>query len=76
MSKSKFIRKIRKILGFKVDDDCSKKKAIKNLLGKLEAREKSFKKKLKKTKNKSDKEELKDNIAILQKQIKKGKRLL
>lgn len=76
MGKAKFIHKIQDLLGLKTDEDSSKKKAIKSLLEKLEDREKEIKKKLKNIKDKDEINELKDDLLILQKQIKKGKKLI
>lgn len=76
MSKSKFIDKIQSFLHKKVSDKKSKKEKIKILLDKLHVRHKKLKKELNQTTSKDKKQDLKESIAIIKKQIKKGELLL
>lgn len=76
MSVKKFIKSVITSLGlgdYKVE---GKKKAIKDLLKKLRKRKNSIKKLLQNSSDKSEKKELKEELAIVSLEIKKGKEIL
>lgn len=75
MSKSNFIDKIQSFLHKKISDKKSKKEKIEILLDKLHSRYKKLKKELNHTKSKAKRHDIKESIAIVKKQIKKGKLL-
>lgn len=76
MGKSKFIKKIEMLFGFDEPEADSKTEAIKDLIRKLKDKRSEMKVKLQVTQSEKKKAELKESIAILKKQIKKGEKLL
>ena len=76
MGIKKFIKKVKSTLGlidYEVED---KKKALKDLLKKLNVRKKSINTSLKSEIKKKEKKELEEEIEIIKCQIKKGKKIL
>lgn len=76
MGIKKFIKKVKSTLGlidYEVED---KKKALKDLLKKLNVRKKSINTSLKSEIKKKEKKELEEEIEIVTCQIKKGKKIL
>lgn len=76
MSKDSFIDGIVDMFNTKIDKKASKKENIKTLICKLEKRRAKLKKALKHVHSKEKRDDLKLSIAIIKKQIKKGKKLL
>jgi ABC-type transporter Mla maintaining outer membrane lipid asymmetry ATPase subunit MlaF len=76
MGKSKFIKKIETLFGFDEPETDSKTEAIKELIRKLKDKRNEMKVRLQVTHSEKKKAELKESIAILKKQIKKGEKLL
>lgn len=76
MKKRKFIERIQEMLGFIEPETSSKKEAILDLLQKLNAKRAELKIQLKLSQNPAEKEDLKESIDVLKKQIKKGEKLL
>ena len=72
----KFIRSVQSTLGLEEFNQESKKKALKVLLKKLNSRKKRLNASLKTTRNKKEENELKEELAIVKLQIKKGKKIL
>jgi hypothetical protein len=76
MSLKKFIKKVKHSLGlgdYKIE---GKKKAVKDLLKKLNKRKRELKKLLKDTPAKKEKKELQEELEIVSLEIKKGKEIL
>jgi len=76
MSIQNFIESVKKSLNLENFEQTGKKKAIKRLLKKLEDRKEILSKVPKKKLDKKEKKELKEELAIISMQIKKGKALL
>jgi len=76
MGMKKFIRSVQSTLGLEEFNQESKKKALKVLLKKLNSRKKRLNASLKTTRNKKEENELKEELAIVKLQIKKGKKIL
>lgn len=76
MKKRKFIERIQEMLGFIEPETSSKKEAILDLLQKLNAKRAELKIQLKLSQDPTEKEDLKESIDVLKKQIKKGEKLL
>lgn len=76
MSIKKFIESVRNSLNLDGFEEKGKKKSIKRLLEKLELRKKILNNTAKKNLTKKEKKELKEELAIITLQIKKGNKLL
>ncbi|MBE0491040.1 MAG: hypothetical protein IBX44_02190 [Sulfurospirillum sp.] len=76
MGKAKFINKVKSFLGIETDEYKKKKEEIVVLLEKLYERKKILKAQLNDTTEIPSRENLKDFIRIINKQIKKGKEFL
>lgn len=76
MSIKKFIESVIKSLNLEGFEKKGKKKSIKRLLEKLEARKTILLNTEKKTLKKKEKKELKEELAIISLQIKKGTKIL
>ena len=76
MGIKKFINSAIESLGLDDFEKTGKKKSIKRLLGKLREREESLNKKLKKDPGKKEAKELKEELAIIKLQIKKGEKIM
>ena len=76
MGIKKFIDSIKESLGLDEFEKAGKKKSIKRLLEKLRARKEILSKVPKKKLNKKEKKELKEELAIISLQIKKGEKIL
>ncbi len=76
MTKSKFINKIKNLLDIHIPKKKRKKEKVKKVLEKLHSRHKKLRKELKKANSKEKKQDLKESIAIIKKQIKKGENLM
>jgi len=76
MSIKKFINSVKESLGLDEFEKSGKKKSIKRLLEKLKSRKKILDKEPKKKLDKKEKKELKEELAIITLQIKKGEKIL
>ncbi|RRS30195.1 MAG: hypothetical protein P794_08240 [Epsilonproteobacteria bacterium (ex Lamellibrachia satsuma)] len=76
MNIKKFIENVKESLKLENFETTGKKKPIKRLLEKLEARKDILNKVPKKKLNKKEKKELEEELSIISMQIKKGKTLL
>ncbi|WP_309496096.1 hypothetical protein [Sulfurovum sp.] len=76
MGIKKFIKKVQSTLGLSDYEVESKKKALKDLLKKLNGRKTSINKSLKSDMKKKEIKELEEELAIVTCQIKKGKKIL
>lgn len=76
MGIKKFIKKLNHTLGSDNDVIENKKKALKDLLKKLNERKKIIKKSLKKPLDSKEEIELKEELDIVSLQLKKGKKML
>ena len=76
MGIKKFIKKVKSTLGLTDYEVESKKKALKDLLKKLNGRKKSINKSLASDVKKKEKKELEEELEIVTCQIKKGKKIL
>lgn len=76
MGTKKFISNIQSYLGLKDNKKMSKKKALKDLLKKLNVRKLSIMKSLEGSLVKKEKKELKEDLDIISLQIQKGEKLL
>jgi len=76
MGIKKFIKKVKSTLGLTDYEVESKKKALKDLLKKLNGRKKSIHKSLASDVKKKEKKELEEELEIVTCQIKKGKKIL
>jgi len=76
MGIKKFIKKVKSTLGLTDYEVESKKKALKDLLKKLNGRKKSIHKSLESDIKKKEKKELEEELEIVTCQIKKGKKIL
>ena len=76
MGIKKFINSVKESLGLDEFENTGKKKSIKRLLEKLKARKEILNKVPKKKLNKKEKRELKEELAIITLQIKKGEKIL
>ena len=76
MSVKKFIADVKEYLGLDDFKKSGKKKSIKRLLEKLKARKEILDKMPKKKLDKKEKKELKEELAIITLQIKKGEKIL
>lgn len=76
MGIKKFIKKVKSTLGLTDYEVESKKKALKDLLKKLNNRKKSIKRSLKSSPEKKEKKALEEELEIISLQIKKGKKIL
>ena len=76
MSIKKFIKNVTKMLGLDDIEGKSKKKSLKKLLDKLEARQKSIKNTPKKKLSIKEKKALSEERKIINLQIKKAKKIL
>lgn len=73
----KFISKVTQLLELKnFEEKKSDKKSIKSLLKKLEQREAKLQKKLKKDMSKKDREDITEELEIIEVQMHKGKKIL
>jgi hypothetical protein len=71
-----FLKKVKSTLGLKDYEVENKKKALTDLLKKLNSRKKSINKSLEVSINKKDKKNLEEELTIVSYQIKKGKKIL
>ena len=76
MGIKKFINNVKESLGLDDFEKAGKKKSIKRLLEKLRARKEILNKVPKKKLEKKEKKELKEELAIITLQIKKGEKIL
>jgi len=76
MKIKKFIAEALDKIGVKIDSDLSKKKALKELIKKLENKEDKHQKSLEKKPIKSKKKEIKNELSIIEVQKRKAKKLL
>ena len=76
MGIKKFINSVKESLGLDEFEKAGKKKSIKRLLEKLRARKEILNKVPKKKLDKKEKKELKEELAIITLQIKKGEKIL
>ena len=76
MGIKKFINSVKESLGLNEFEKAGKKKSIKRLLEKLRARKEILNKVQKKKLDKKEKKELKEELAIITLQIKKGEKIL
>ncbi len=76
MGIKKFINGVKESLGLDEFEKAGKKKSIKRLLEKLVARKEILNKVPKKKLDKKEKKELKEELAIVTLQIKKGEKIL
>lgn len=76
MGIKKFIKKVKSTLGLTDYEVENKKKALKDLLKKLNSRKKSINNSLKDELKKKDKKDLDEELEIVKCQIKKGKKIL
>jgi len=76
MGIKKFIKKVQSTLGLTDYEVESKKKALKDLVKKLNGRKKSINKSLESDMKKKEKKELEEELEIVTCQIKKGKKIL
>ena len=76
MSVKKFIADVKEYLGLDDFKKSGKKKSIKRLLEKLKSRKEILDKVPKKKLNKPEKQDLKEELAIITLQIKKGEKIL
>ncbi len=76
MSLKKFIESVKESLNLNECKETGKKKSIKRLLKKLRARKEILDKVPKKKLDKKEKKELKEELAIITLQIKKGEKIL
>lgn len=76
MGIKKFIKRVKSTLGLKNYEVESKKKALKDLIKKLNNRKKSINKSLEKSIKRKEKKELEEELEILIFHIKKGKEIL
>ncbi|WP_309496099.1 hypothetical protein [Sulfurovum sp.] len=76
MGTKKFLSNIQSYLGLKDNKKMSKKKALKDLLKKLNVRKLSIMKSLEGSLVKKEKKELKEDLDIISLQIQKGEKLL
>ena len=76
MGVKKFIESVKESLGLDEFEKLGKKKSIKRLLEKLRSRKEILDKVPKKKLSKKEKAELKEELAIISLQIKKGEKIL
>ena len=76
MGIKKFIESVKESLGLDEFEKAGKKKSIKRLLEKLRSRKEILDKVPKKKLDKKEKKELKEELAIITLQIKKGEKIL
>lgn len=76
MGIKKFITTVTESLGLEVMETTKKKKALKNLIKKLEDKKSALKKSLSKKPEKKQKKELEEEYEIVSIQLKKGIKLL
>jgi len=76
MGVKKFIENVKESLGLDEFKKAGKKKSIKRLLEKLKSKKKILDKTEKKKLDKKEKKELKEELAIITLQIKKGEKIL
>ena len=76
MGIKKFIESVKESLGLDEFEKTGKKESIKRLLEKLRSRKEILDKVTKKKLNKKEKAELKEELAIISLQIKKGEKIL
>jgi len=76
MGIKKFIESVKESLGLDEFEKTGKKKSIKRLLEKLRARKEILNKVPKKKLDKKEKKDLKEELAIISLQIKKGEKIL
>ena len=76
MGIKKFIENVKESLGLDEFEKAGKKKSIKRLLEKLKSRKEILDKVPKKKLNKPEKQDLKEELAIITLQIKKGEKIL
>lgn len=76
MSITKFIDSVKESLGLDEFKKSGKKKSIRNLLRKLNARKEKIGKSLEKKLDKKEKKELQEELDIITFQIKKGEKIL
>ncbi len=76
MGMKKFINNVKESLGLDEFENTGKKKSIKRLLEKLKFRKEILSKVPKKKLDKKEKKELKEELAIITLQIKKGEKIL
>jgi len=76
MGVKKFIEGVKESLGLDKFKKAGKKKSIKRLLEKLKSKKEILDKTAKKKLNKKEKKELKEELAIITLQIKKGEKIL
>ena len=76
MGIKKFINGVKESLGLDEFENTGKKKSIKRLLEKLKSRKEILNKVPKKKLDKKEKKELKEELAIITLQIKKGEKIL
>ena len=72
----KFINSVKESLGLDEFEKAGKKKSIKRLLEKLKSKKNILDKTAKKKLDKKEKKELKEELAIITLQIKKGEKIL
>jgi len=76
MGIKKFIKKVKHTLGLNDYEIEGKKKSLKDLLKRLNARKRNINKALKSSLEKKEKKELEEELKIVSYQIKKGKKIL
>ena len=76
MGIKKFINSVKESLGLDEFENTGKKKSVKRLLEKLRTRKEILNKVPKKKLDKKEKRELKEELAIITLQIKKGEKIL
>lgn len=76
MGKAKFISKVKSLLGIESSEHEKKKEEIRSLLEKLHERKKILKEELIDESKVDERENIKDSLKIINKQIKKGKDFL
>ena len=76
MSIKKFVESVKESLGLNEFEKAGKKKSIRRLLKKLKSKKELLEKTDKKKLNKEEKKILKEELAIITLQIKKGEKLL
>ena len=76
MGIKKFIENVKESLGLDGFEKAGKKKSIKRLLEKLKSRKAKLNKVAKKKLDKKERKELKEELAIITLQIKKGEKIL
>lgn len=71
-----FIKNVKESFGFKIDKKLGKKKSLKTLLKKMEAKQHKLETKLPKEKNNNEKKEIQLELDVIALQIKKCEKVL